>query len=125
LALKVSIVGLFPTVFSTRCKAVCDPAGVAGLRTIESQLSEYPEEIRAQVAAAAEAVAELVRFFPDLQVELVHAMSPKGLALSLIYRLKRGTHAVFGNKVYSLPQQLEDLVRTVEGLLASNRITDL
>jgi hypothetical protein len=121
LVLKVSIVGLFPTVFSTRCKAVCDPAGVAVLRTLESQLSEYPEEVRAQVAAAAEAVAQLIRFFPDLQVELVHAMSLKGLALSLLHRLMRGTHAVLAGKVYSLPQQLEDLVKAVEDLLASHQ----
>jgi hypothetical protein len=121
LALKVSIVGLFPTVFSTRCKAVCDPAGVAGLRTLESQLSEYPDEVRAQVAAAAEAVAQLIRFFPDLQVELVHAMSLKGLALSLLHRLRRGTHAVLAGKVYSLPQQLEDLVKAVEDLLTSHQ----
>jgi len=121
LALKVSIVGLFPTVFSTRCKAVCDPAGIAGLRTLESQLSEYPEEVRSQVAAAAEAVAELFRFFPDLQVELVHAMSLKGLALSFLHRLRTGTHAVLAGKVYSLPQQLEDLIKAVEDVLASHR----
>jgi hypothetical protein len=65
LALKVSIVGLFPTVSSTRRKAICDPAMVAGLRTLESQLSECPEEVRAQVAAATEAIAQLIRFFPD------------------------------------------------------------
>ncbi len=119
--MKVSIVGLFPTVFSTRCKAVCDPAGVAGLRTLESQLSEYPEDVRSQVAAAAEAIAELVRFFPDLQVELVHAMSFRGLMLSFLHGLRRGTHAVFAGKVYSLPHQLEELVRAVEERLTSHR----
>ncbi len=121
MTLKVSIVGLFPTVFSTRCKAVCDPAAVAGLRTIESQLSEYPEELKTQVAAVTEAVVELVRFYPDLQVELVDAMSPKGLVLSLVHRLRRGTHAVLAGRVYSLPQQLEELVRAVEDLLTSHR----
>jgi len=79
------------------------------------------QEVRAQVAAAAEAVAQLIRFFPDLQVELVHAMSLKGLALSLLHRLRRGTHAVLAGKVYSLPQQLEDLVKAVEDLLASHQ----
>jgi hypothetical protein len=48
-------------------------------------------------------------------------MSLKGLALSLLHRLRRGTHAALAGKVYSRPQQLEDLVKAVEDLLASYR----
>lgn len=121
MALRVSIVGLFPTVFSTRCKAVCDPAGVAGLRTLEAQLSEYPEEVRSGVRAVTEAIAELIRFFPDLQVELVHSMSLKGLALSLRHRLRSGPHAVFAGRAFALPHQLDDLIRAVEGVLAQHQ----
>ncbi|MDJ0273965.1 MAG: hypothetical protein QXO17_01260 [Nitrososphaerota archaeon] len=117
--IKVAIVGLFPTVFSTRCKAVCDPAGVAGLRTLEAQLSEYPEVVRAGVKAVTDAVSELIRFFPDLQVELVHAMSLKGLALSVRHRLRSGTYAVFAGRAFALPHQLEELIESVEGALAN------
>lgn len=121
MALRVTIVGLFPTVFSTRCKAVCDPAGVAGLRTLEAQLSEYPEEVRSGVRAVTDAIGELVRFFPELRVELVHAMSLKGLALSLRHRLRSGPHAVLAGRAFALPHQLDELVRTVEDLLTQHR----
>ncbi|MEN3047796.1 MAG: hypothetical protein ABDH63_03335 [Candidatus Caldarchaeales archaeon] len=114
MAVKVTLVGVLPTVFSTSCKAVCDPTGLAGVRTTAHQLSEYPEEVRRNTEVVLSAARSLLRYWPDVVVEVVNAMSLKGLALSAIHRGARGVFAVLKGKRYSLPSELQQLLEDVE-----------
>jgi hypothetical protein len=120
--LKIVIWGLFPTVFTTRCKAVCDPAGVAGLRTYAQQLAEYPPHVHANMSAAGEAIWRLSRYWPGIGFEVVSATSLRGIVYSLKYRLKEGVYAIFMGKAFILPSGLETLINTIERqLYPSNR----
>jgi hypothetical protein len=112
--LKVVVWGLFPTVFMTRCKAVCNPAGVAGLRTYAQQLAEYPPHVHANISAAGEAIWRFSRFWPAVGFEVVSATSLRGIAYSLKYRLREGVYAIFMGRVFSLPSGLETLINAIE-----------
>lgn len=110
----MTLVGVFPTVFSTSCKAVCNPASLAGISATAQQLSEYPEEVRSNVEVVLNAVRSLLRYWPDVVVEVVSAMSLKGLALSALHWRAKGVFAVLEGKRYSLPSELQRLLDDVE-----------
>lgn len=113
------MVGLFPLVFSTRCKAVCDPGGLAGIRTSSNQLAEYPEEVRRNCEIVTVAIRSLMTFWPDVVVEVVNAMSIKGFLISAVHRRAGGVFAVLKGRHYSLPDELPRLLAEVESAISN------
>jgi hypothetical protein len=79
---RVEILGLFPTLFTTICKAVCNPAGLAGVKTAHGQLREYPERLVRLSERASTLFTRLSREW-GVEVRLVQALSPRGVWFSL------------------------------------------
>jgi hypothetical protein len=110
---KVELVGLFPTLFSTRCKAVCDPAGLAGVVDAEAQLKEYPEEVLDSLRLVREAALSLLKE-GGVEVRVVDALSPRGLWLQLRHRLRSGPWAIVeGRQKFALGRGTGQLLEGV------------
>jgi len=110
---KVELVGLFPTFFSTKCKAVCDPAGLAGIVDAEAQMKEYPEEVLNSLRLVREAVVSLLKE-EGVEVRVIDALSPRGLWLQLRHRLKGGPWAIIeGREKVALEASRDVLLRGV------------
>lgn len=90
---KVELVGVFPTIFSTACKAICNPMGLGGVFTSSRQLSEYPADVVQNMKDASRIFSELTTL-THVEVKSVQAYSFRGLWLSIRMRLGRGLWVV-------------------------------
>ncbi|MEM0482860.1 MAG: hypothetical protein QXM16_08280 [Nitrososphaerota archaeon] len=109
---KISIVGVFPTFFTTACKAVCNPAGLAGVSRIFEQLEKYSEEYVENWREVEELVKKIVS--KGFEVNLVHALTPAGLWLSLRYRLKQGFYVIINNHPIKIDHDLDKIVSEIQ-----------
>ncbi|MBO3833428.1 MAG: hypothetical protein FGF51_08645 [Candidatus Brockarchaeota archaeon] len=115
---KISIVGVFPTFFTTACKAVCNPAGLAGVSRIYEQLEEYPEEFVEDWKRVEGLVETLVS--KGFKVSLVHAFTPAGLWFSLRYRLKQGFYVIVNNHPIKIGRDLDKIVSEIQAVSANH-----
>jgi hypothetical protein len=107
---RVIILGLFPTLFTTICKAVCNPAGLAGVRTAGEQLREYPKRV---VRGGEKASLIFSRLSGEwgVEVRMVQALSPMGIWLSLRHRLGQGLWVIINNsKVVDAEEADPDMI---------------
>lgn len=96
---KVEIVGILPTLFSNRCTSYCNPTGVAGVKTFDAQLSEYPEDVKRDQSRAADLYDRLFNEFPGrVLVSVVRPTSIRGLWLSMKHRLSNGLWLIINGK---------------------------
>lgn len=91
--IRVELLGLYPTVFTTMCKVACNPTGIAGLSTSMQQLQEYPPQTRQDMEIAA-GIFDSLSQHPDVEVTAVNVTSPRGIWLAMRHRLHAGLWAI-------------------------------
>jgi hypothetical protein len=89
---RLELVGLFPELFSM-CVSCCttDEFGRCGISLDADQIGDYPPDLVAAHAEAAQLFTELLaEFHGQVAVIVTGLMSPRGLWLSLRHRLGTG-----------------------------------
>jgi len=116
---KIYLVGLFPTIFTSRCKLlICDPFMSAGIKTEHHQLNEYPAEMREELGRLAALINKLVS--RGFKIYPVHSCSPLGIWLSFRYSLKNGFYAVIHRRAIRIAGDVEKVVTEIEAVSQQN-----
>ncbi len=119
LRFRVSIVGIFPTFFTTRCKAVCDPGRYSWIHDVYNQLREYPEDLQDSLKTVERLVRALV--LKGFEVRLIHALSPLGVWLSLRHRLGQGFYALANNQPIKINHDVEGVIEKIKKAALNHR----
>jgi hypothetical protein len=106
--LRLELVGLFPELFSM-CVSCCttDEFGRCGISLDADQLRDYPPDLVARHAEAAELFTELLAEFQGrVAVIVTGLMSPRGAWLAVRHRLPTGVTLFLEGR--RLPMRLDD-----------------
>lgn len=120
---KVLVVGVFPTVYLSRCKSFCNPAHLSGVWNAYDQLKEYPEDFLEELGRVEAVVRTLLA--KGFGVRLIHAFSPFGFWLSLRYKLGRGFHVIASNRAVKIDQNVKETVDEIESATSTHDVRRL